>query len=158
MDIQLLDQAAAFIWQEADMLDHGDFADWLGLWAEDGLYIIPIDPKETDYENTLNYAYDDQHMREKRVKRLTSGESISTSPQPRTIRMPTRFRILGEADGVVTVRCAQQLTEFRKDTIRQYTADVTFKLQRVGDSFRIKLKLISLINSDDALSGIGYIL
>lgn len=158
MDIQLLNQVTAFIWQEADMLDHGDFADWLSLWAEDGLYIIPIDPKETDFENTLNYAYDDQHMRERRVKRLTSGESISTSPQPRTIRMPARFRVLGEVDGMITVRCAQQLTEFRKDTIRQYTADVTFKLQRAGDSFKIKQKLISLINSDDALSGIGYIL
>jgi len=79
---QLLNQVTAFIWQEADMLDHGDFAQWLDLWTEDATYIIPIDPLETDFENTLNYAYDNHHMRQLRVTRLTSGESISTTRGP----------------------------------------------------------------------------
>jgi 3-phenylpropionate/cinnamic acid dioxygenase small subunit len=158
MDIQLLNQAAAYIWQEADMLDHGEFADWLDQWSDDGLYIIPIDPAQTDFANALNYAYDDQTTRKKRVKRLTSGESISTSPQPRTVRQISRFRLLSDEGDVVTVRCAQFLSEFRKDKIRHCTADLTFTLLRHGDSFRIQQKLIRLINSDDALSCIGYIL
>ncbi|GAA5233720.1 hypothetical protein FOZ76_07485 [Verticiella sediminum] len=158
MDMQLLNRVCAFIWQEADMLDNNEFADWLDLWTEDGLYIIPIDPRETDFANTLNYAYDDKHMREKRVKRLTSGESISTSPQPRTVRMISRFRITGDDGAAVTVRCAQVLSDFRKDSQRQYTADISYTLVRDGDDFRLHQKLIRLINSDDVLRGIGYIL
>ena len=157
-NLQLLNQVSAFIWQEADMLDHGDFVDWLDLWTETATYIIPIDPQETDFENTLNYAYDDHHMRQLRVTRLTSGESISTTPRARTVRSQSRFRLLSDADGVITVRCAQNLREFRKDVLKQYTADVTFELVRSGDSLKIQRKLIQLINSTDTLAGIGYIL
>jgi 3-phenylpropionate/cinnamic acid dioxygenase small subunit len=157
-NLQLLNQVSAFIWQEADMLDHGDFVEWLDLWTENATYIIPIDPLETDFENTLNYAYDDHHMRQLRVTRLTSGESISTTPRARTVRSQSRFRVLSDEDGIVIVRCAQNLREFRKDVLKQYTADVTFELVRSGDSFKIQRKLIQLINSTDTLAGIGYIL
>ncbi|NBA94274.1 aromatic-ring-hydroxylating dioxygenase subunit beta [Pseudomonas sp. R5(2019)] len=157
-NLELLNQVTAFIWQEADMLDHSEFDDWLKLYSSNATYIIPIDPLETDFENTLNYAYDDHHMRQLRVKRLTSGESISTAPRARTVRDLSRFRVLGDEAGVITVRCAQNLREFRKDVLKHYTADITFQLVREGDSFKIQRKLIQLINSTDTLAGIGYIL
>lgn len=155
---ELLQQASAFVWAEADMLDHGEFADWFDLWTDDGLYIVPIHPDETDFDNTLNYAYDDHAMRRKRVTRLTSGESISTTPQARTVRSVSRLRVLGEADGVITVRGAQDLKEFRKDVLRQHIADITYELKRVGDGLRLQRKVVRLINSTDALTSIGYIL
>ncbi|CAH0143917.1 2-halobenzoate 1,2-dioxygenase small subunit [Pseudomonas sp. Bi70] len=158
MNLQLLNQATAFIWAEGDMLDHGEFDTWLNLWSEKGTYIIPIDPKEDDFENTLNYAYDDHHMRQLRIQRLTGGDSISTSPQPRTVRTLSRLRVLFESDEKVTVRCAQNLREFRKDSLKHYSADIVYELERVGDTFKIQRKLIRLINADDALAGIGYIL
>ncbi len=158
MNLQLLQQVTAFIWQEGDMLDHGEYDAWLSLWSEKGVYVIPINPTEEDFENSLNYAYDDAHMREKRVVRLTGGESISTSPAPRTVRTLSRFRVLYEDAEYVTVRCAQNLREFRKDSLKHYSADIVYELERAGDGFRIQRKLIRLINSDDALAGIGYIL
>lgn len=158
MNTELITQTSAFLWQEADMLDHGEYAEWLALWEEKGLYIVPINPDETDFANTLNYAYDDAAMREKRVARLGSGESISTSPVPRTIRSVSRFRILANDGTNVTVRCAQNLREFRKDVLKHYSADVTFDLVKSGGSFLIRRKIIRLINSTDTLQGIGYIL
>lgn len=158
MNTELITQVAAFIWQEADMLDHGEYAQWLESWTADGLYIVPIDPAQTDFANTLNYAYDNAEMREKRVARLGSGESISTSPVPRTVRDVSRFRVLSNDGSNVTVRCAQNLREFRKDVLKHYTADVTFELVRSGGSFLIRRKVVRLINSTDTLQGIGYIL
>lgn len=158
MNLNLFNEVTAFIWQEGDMLDHGEYEAWLNLWTEKGTYIIPIDPRESDYENTLNYAYDDHHMRALRVQRLVGGESISTSPQPRTVRTISRIRVLGD-DGVnVTVRAAQNVREFRKESLKHYSADLTYSLVRAEGGFRIHRKVISLINSDDTLAGIGYIL
>lgn len=158
LNLQLLNEVTAFIWQEGDMLDHGEYDNWLNLWTEKGTYIIPINPKETDYENTLNYAYDDHHMRGLRVQRLIGGESISTSPQPRTVRTISRLRVLAD-DGVnVTVRAAQNIREFRKESLKHYSADLTYSLVRGEGDFKIHCKVISLINSDDTLAGIGYIL
>lgn len=158
MNTELITQVSAFLWQEADMLDHAEYPQWLESWTADGLYIVPIDPQETDFANTLNYAYDNAEMREKRVARLGSGESISTSPLPRTVRDVSRFRVLANDGSHVTVRCAQNLREFRKDVLKHYTADVSFELVRSGGSFLIRRKIVRLINSTDTLQGIGYIL
>jgi 3-phenylpropionate/cinnamic acid dioxygenase small subunit len=158
MNLQLLQEVTAFIWAEGDMLDHNEYDTWLALWADKGTYIIPIDPKEEDFENTLNYAYDDAHMRQLRVQRLIGGESISTSPQPRTVRTAANFRVLSEDGDQVRVRCSQHLRDFRTDSLKHYSADLTYDLVRSGDSFQIQRKLIRLINSDDTLAGIGYIL
>ncbi|UYW74224.1 hypothetical protein OFY05_01495 [Pseudocitrobacter faecalis] len=35
---------------EGDLLDQGEFNAWLELWQRDGLYIVPIDPQETDFK------------------------------------------------------------------------------------------------------------
>jgi 3-phenylpropionate/cinnamic acid dioxygenase small subunit len=97
-------------------------------------------------------------MRAMRVRRLTGGESISTSPEPRTIRLNSRYRILDDDGQRITVRCAQFLTDFRKENARQYAANLSYQLQREGDSFLIVQKVVRLINSDDVLQTIGYIL
>ncbi|WP_461585038.1 aromatic-ring-hydroxylating dioxygenase subunit beta [Tepidiphilus sp. HLB4] len=158
MDNILINQISAFLWQEADMLDHSEYDSWLNLWTSDGLYIVPIDPGEKDFSNTLNYAYDNAEMRSKRVARLLSGESVSTTPPPRTIRSVSRFRILAEDGGIVTVRCAQDLHEFRRDVQKHYISDVTFELVHNSTSFLIRRKIIRLLNSTDALQCIGFIL
>lgn len=159
IDIDLLNQATAFIWAEADMLDHGEYQQWLDLWETSGKYIIPIDANNIDYENSLNYAYDDHSMRKLRVERLINGEAISTSPKASTVRSISRVRIIAQDEDEVVLRCAQNLREFRKENLRLYTADVTYKLKRQdsGD-FILKQKVINLINSSDALMGISYIL
>lgn len=160
LHLDVLHQANAFLCAEADLLDHGEFGIWLDLWTSDGLYIVPVDPAETDFEGTLNYAYDDHHMREKRVARLGSGESISTTPQARTVRSVSRVRVIGDDGLTLTVRAAQDLKEFRKDVLRQHIADVTYELTRTehGGHFKLHRKVIRLINSTDSLTPIGYIL
>ncbi len=157
MSTQLLNEVTAFIWTEADILDNLQYEDWLSLWHEDGLYIVPINRNSTDYENTLNYAYDNAKMRRMRVTRLTGGESISTSPEPRTVRMISRFRIVDVQGDLLTVRAAQYLTDFRKETGRHYVADLSYTLQKTADSFLIVRKIVKLINSDDVLETMGYI-
>ncbi len=158
MNTQLLTEVSAFLWQEADMLDHREYPDWLAQWTADGLYIVPIDPEAPDLADRLNYAYDDADMRRKRVARLTGGESVSTQPAARTVRSLSRFRILSDDGTAITVRAAQHLREFRKETLRDCTADVTYDLVRVDGGFRLKGKIVRLVNSTDTLHSIGYIL
>jgi len=146
-----------FAWLEADLLDHGCYDEWLALWTPDGRYVVPIDQTTTAFEDTLNLVYDDRIMREKRVDRLVSGQSISTSPVARTIRMLSRFRLLASDAGSCELRCAQMLTEFRRGRERLYSADITFRLVRGPSSLLIDQKVVRLIDTD-SLNGIGYIL
>lgn len=154
-----LDEAMAFTWYEADLLDNAEYDEWLGLWTSDAHYVVPIEPGASDFENSLNYAYDDHGMRQKRVDRLRNGMSISASPVARTVRVQSRFRLLQTDKEACKLRCAQILTEFRRGRERAYAADVELNLVR-GDDGKLKIaqKVVRLINSTDALTGIGYIL
>jgi 3-phenylpropionate/cinnamic acid dioxygenase small subunit len=157
-DIDTTRAAEAFIALEADMLDHCEYEAWLGLWADDGRYVIPIGDGD-DFEDRLNYAFDDAAMRRMRVARLTSGQSMSANDAARTVRVVGRFRALAtDAADAVTIRCAQTLTEYRREAHRTYAANVTFKLARRDDSFVIVEKVVRLINSDGALAGLTYLL
>jgi len=153
-----LADATAFVWYEADLLDHAQYDEWLALWTTDSRYVVPIDPAATNFDDTLNYAYDDATMREKRVSRLVSGQSVSASPVARTIRVQSRFRLLSADAASCELRCAQMLTEFRRGRERTYTADIEFRLTHTDAGFRIARKVVRLINSTEALGGIGYIL
>ena len=156
-----LHEASEFIWLEADLLDSQSYPEWLALWTPTGHYVIPIERDGDDYAAHLNIIYDDRAMREARVQRLMSGLSMSASPSARTARTVSRFRKLEEANGTTVIRCAQHLVEYKYDRTRILAADVTYHLVRTrGADARIAMerKIVRLVNSDDALFGIGYLL
>lgn len=154
----LLASAAEFIAIEADLLDHRDYVAWLALWATDGRYIVPVDPAETDFESTLNYAFDDAAMRNMRVRRLTSGKSMSAVHAAETLRSVSRFRLLdGGEDAEIRVRNAQSLVEYKFGRHRTYAANIEWRLRRDGRSFLIVEKVVRLINAGEALHGITFL-
>ena len=153
-----LDEAMHLVWQEADLLDHACYEEWLAMWTPGSRYVVPIDPAATEFADALNYIYDDHAMRQKRAERLESGQSVSASPVARTVRLLSRFRMLRSDNGTCELRCAQLLTEFRRGRERMYAADVTHRLAREAGGLKIDQKVVRLINSTEALGGIGYIL
>lgn len=157
LNTHLLADVTAFLSLEADMLDNKEYQQWLDLWQETGLYIIPVDHAATDYANTLNVAYDDNEMRQLRIERLTSGEAVSTQLVEKTVRTLSRFRILDDIDGVVRVRCAYCLYENNKNGVRTYPANLQFKLVRDGDSFKIAEKVVKIMKSSQHLTTVSYL-
>jgi 3-phenylpropionate/cinnamic acid dioxygenase small subunit len=153
-----LSEATEFIWGEADLLDSQQYTDWLALWTITGRYIIPITRDAKDHAAHLNVVYDDHAMRSARVQRLKSGLSMSANPSARTVRTVSRFRKSEASDGALVVRCAQHLVEYKYDRTRVLAADVTYRLVRIGAALMLDSKVVQLINSDDALFGIGYLL
>lgn len=154
----LFNRVSEFIHTENDLLDFTEYQNWLDLWTEDGLYIVPVDIEQTDYVNHLNYAYDDAEMRRMRVARLSGGESISVETSGGTIRFVSRIRLLSTEEDLLRVRCAMYLTENRRGTIKSYTANVEYHLVPHDDSFLMQSKVVKLINAGDYLRSISYIL
>jgi len=157
LDTQLLADVTAFLSIEADMLDNKEYQQWLDLWLESGLYIVPVEHTATDYTNTLNVAYDNEEMRRLRIERLTSGEAVSTQMTEKTVRTLSRFRILDDIDGVVRVRCAYCLYENNKNGIRTYPANIQFKLVSDGGSFKIAEKVVKVMKSSQHLTTVSYL-
>lgn len=158
LDAPSLEEAIAFIWSEADILDRLDYRAWLPLWTEDGRYIIPTEQGVEDHDDRLNIVNDDAAMRQARVKRLLSGFSMSSAPPARTVRTVSRFVLLDRDGAVLTLRAAMMLAEYKYERMRLLAADVTYRLLATDDGLRIDRKLVTLVNCDDYQHGIGYLL
>lgn len=153
------DLATWFIWHEADLLDRQDYKRWLDLWTPDGLYVIPTEhPLQADYIDAVNVVYDNADMRLARVRRMTSGFSAASAPSARTARLLSRFVVDEETPGAVSVRCAMLLTEYKYEHMRLLAADVDYRLVAGDDGLRLDRKVVRLINADDYLPTIGYLL
>ncbi len=154
---QLLAQVIEFIGYEADLLDHKGYQEWLSLWTESGLYIVPADLKETDYLNTLNLAMDDADMRRMRVARLENGESVSAISVGETVRMMSRVRVLEAGDDLVIARCAMTLNELRHGKLVTYPANVEYSLKPTADGFKLEQKVVKLLHADGFLRTVSFI-
>jgi 3-phenylpropionate/cinnamic acid dioxygenase small subunit len=153
-----LQEAVEFVWREADLLDNHDYSAWLALWTEAGRYVIPIEQDGDDHAANLNVACDDAEMRQARVNRLSSGFAMSAAPGARTARTVSRFRPMAAGPDWLEVRCAQHLVEYKYDRTRMLAAQITYRLVRRPGGLALDEKIVRLINSDDALFGIGYLL
>lgn len=153
-----LEEATRFIWAEADLLDRLDYKPWLALWTATGRYTIPTERDVVDFDAALNVVHDDATMRGLRVKRLMSGFAMSSAPPARTVRTVSRFVVTGEGEGSLTLRAAMLLAEYKYERTRVLAADVDYHLVRVEGAIRLDRKVVRLINCDDFLHGIGYLL
>jgi 3-phenylpropionate/cinnamic acid dioxygenase small subunit len=154
-----LAQAMEFIWAEADFLDRLDYKPWLNLWTGKGRYIVPTERDPEDYAEVLNIVYDNQTMREARVKRLLSGFSMSSAPPARTVRTVSRFVVTASDSGVMELRAAQMLAEYKYGHMRVLPADLRYRLVRDADgALLLDEKIVTLINADDYQFSIGYLL
>jgi 3-phenylpropionate/cinnamic acid dioxygenase small subunit len=151
-------QACEFVWREAALLDALDYAAWLSLWTDRGLYVIPTDRHAEDFASSLNIAYDDEVMRRARVKRLSSGYSMAASPAARTVRTVSRFVAAERSEDRITLQAGMILVEYKFERTRVIPADVEYRILRVNGELRLDGKVIRLINADEYQFGIGYIL
>ncbi|MGB1091008.1 MAG: aromatic-ring-hydroxylating dioxygenase subunit beta [Oceanobacter sp.] len=154
---QLLAQVTEFIGYEADLLDHKGYQDWLNLWTDTGLYVVPTDLNETNYLETLNLALDDAEMRRMRVQRLENGESVSANSVGYTVRMMSRVRVLEAADDKVVARCAMTLNELRHGKLVTYPANVEYTLVPSADDFKLEQKVVKLLHADGFLRTVSFI-
>ncbi len=155
---QTFARAIEFIWREAEILDKRDYRAWLELWDSQGFYVVPIDPEATDFAATLNYAYDDHHMRELRVQRMTSGYSASASDAARTVRTVSRFTLSSDSADLVEVKSSQIIIAYKRGVSTIFAADVSHKISMASGEPRLVEKVIRLIDSTEALSAIGFLL
>lgn len=153
-----LGRAIEFIWQEAALLDRKDYQAWGELWADDGHYIVPIDPDTTDFAASLNYVYDDARMRKLRIERFASGFSMSAADSATTVRTVSRFTAGASEGDVVEVHSAQLLAAYKRGATTMFAANLAHRIRFTADGPKLVQKVVRLINSQDALNALGFLL
>ncbi|WP_051109925.1 aromatic-ring-hydroxylating dioxygenase subunit beta [Massilia niastensis] len=153
-----LGRAIAFIWQEAELLDRKDYDAWGALWSADGYYVVPIDPDTTDFASQLNYAYDDARMRQLRIERFTSGYSMSAADAAVTVRTVSRFTLTRSEGDEVDVQSAQLLAAYKRGATALFAGNLTHRIRFTAEGPKLVQKVVRLVNSQDALNALGFLL
>lgn len=155
-DPTLLQKVSAFIWAEADLLDGKNYDAWLALWLTEGYYTLPIGDGD-DFDNMLNLCHDNDKMRRDRIARFQQGFSISSAPPAQTVRTLSRFVVTGVEGDEVKVRCAEHVIEDKFGRQRIWAANVFYTLVASGDGFKIRTKVVRLLNSEGMLNSFSYL-
>jgi benzoate/toluate 1,2-dioxygenase beta subunit len=146
-----------FLAHESSLLDAGDWRRWLDLFAEDAVYWMPAEPKQTDHLNRVSLLCDDAVMRELRcrrwLERAEEAGALSLQTTPRSLRHVSNLRV--EAEGAQLIaRAALLVAEYAGGQVRPFHAQAEWRLQAAGDSFRIAAKRVELLNCDGPLGDI----
>ena len=160
-------EAEDLLFEEARMLDAGEFEGWLALFADPCLYWLPTVDGDPDIEPSL--VYDDLARLQERVFRITSTRAHAQDPLSRTLHNVSNVMVQNRGVEGARVTCNLLVVELRPGD----AAQIGLGQQRLlagqveylfipdssgGARWRIALKKVKLINRDLPLYNITFII
>ncbi len=159
-DMAIRDSCRRILERESRYLQDRRLDDWLTLYEEECLYWVPGTPVNSDPRREVAVAFDDRRRMEDRVYRLQMAYAWSQRPASRTIRSVSNVEVYatGEDDNLLMVRSNLLINEFWAEEFRLWGAWCTHRLIRSGDSWKILVKQVNLIDCDRNLRNPSIIL
>jgi benzoate/toluate 1,2-dioxygenase subunit beta len=153
------DRLNDFLTLEAELIDSHEYDAWLELWDQDGIYWIPCNEDDYDPRLHISIAYDDYSLIKERCLRLTAGGAHSQEPRSRLCHVYGNVRSFEASDdGLIDVSCKVVLLELRSGLKNVYGGRWEYRLRPFNGSFKIARKKIVLIDNDEPLDNLSFLL
>ena len=146
-----------FLYKEARLMDEHAYDEWLSLWAPTALYWVPSNHDDGDPAHTVSIIHDDRPGLEARIERLKSGAAFAQDPKSRMRRLVSNVEI-EERDGESIVYANFDISEVRRGERRTIAGRTMYRLRRRGDDFEIVLKKVMLVDNDEPLRNLTFLL
>ncbi len=150
-------EIARFLYREARLLDEQRWDEWLGLFAEDGRYWVPLARGQVDGIEHTSLADEDMLLLKLRVERLKAG-APSLQPMSFSQHVLQAPEVAQEAGDTWATRTPFCYAELRGDAMLWLAGTAEHHLVRAGDGLKIQLKRVNLLNCDAALPSIQLFL
>ncbi|MGX1098180.1 aromatic-ring-hydroxylating dioxygenase subunit beta [Amorphus sp. MBR-141] len=161
------DEASAFLFLEARLLDEARIREWHQLFAEEVHYWIPIDETRPTSESG-SLVNDDALALEERVYHLLETTFAAQTPKSRTLHFVSNVQVDAEKatpEGIV-VHSNQLILELRTGDFRQIGlgqqriigTSMTHELIRRPEGLRIAKKHVRLIDREMPQSNLTFLL
>jgi benzoate/toluate 1,2-dioxygenase beta subunit len=150
-------QIEKFLYREARLMDENAYDEWLALWADEALYWVPANADDIDPQRHVSIVYEDKVRLEDRIERLKSGAAYAQDPKSRMRRLISNIEIEEGENGEVIVYSNFNLTELRRRQQRTFAGRTIHKLRPEGNSFKITYKKVLLVNNDEVISNLTFL-
>jgi 3-phenylpropionate/cinnamic acid dioxygenase small subunit len=145
-----------FVVREAQLLDDRRYDEWLALWADDGIYWVPLSAEQDEGLMHNSHLYEDKLLRTLRVERLKSARAYAQQPPSRAhhlLQTPTVESSDAEG-GRYVMRSAFHYSEAQGDEIVFLVGTVRHHLARRGERLVMTQKRVDLLNGEAALPAV----
>ncbi|HEX3763512.1 MAG TPA: aromatic-ring-hydroxylating dioxygenase subunit beta [Kofleriaceae bacterium] len=136
-----------FLYRQSELLDGKLWQDYIDLFADDGVYWMPVTPEQTEWEGSPSIFAEDKHMMEVRMGRVTHPTAWSQAPMWATSHVVGNVVIEAEAPGEWHVRSRFHMMELRRDSVRHFGGSYRHILVRQDGQLRIKLQRVDMFNA-----------
>lgn len=157
--LTLRERVGEFLAYEADLTDRHQFDDWLSLWTPDAIYWVPSNEDDYDVRTHLSIIYDDHERLQERCVRLSAEGAHSQDPRSRLCRTIGCVRVVSpDADGFVSATATMVLVEVRSGVKTTYAARLEYQLVDHDGTFRMRRKKVVLVDNDEPLGNVTFLL
>lgn len=159
-DMALLGDVTDFLFLEAELADANAYDEWLALWDDQCTYWVPCNLDDYDPTKHVSIIYDDRARLEERCFRLTTGGAHSQEPRSKVSRVVGNIRVVnpnGE-DGTVEVTAQTIMVELRLGRKSIYAARCHYTLRRSPSGFRLRRKKVMLLDADERLGNMTFLI
>ena len=155
-----------FVYYEAMLLDTRRYEDWLSLFAQDGLYWMPLSPDDapamddTPSDELPALLFEDLLLLRLRVKRYSNPRAHSLHPAVRGLRILQAPVVMHVDESVSTyhMRTPFMYVETQGDIQRVLAATAYHTLLGEPGEWKIQRKKVVLLNADASLPAIQLLL
>ena len=149
---------AQLLYREARLMDEHRYADWFALWSADAIYWVPCNGAGQTPEDEVAIIYDNYSRLKDRIARFESGTVMTQSPRSSMRRILSNIEIVETDGNTATVLSNFLLVEARADRQIQWAGQSTHKLRQSGDALWICYKKVLLVNNDQELPPMQFLL
>jgi 3-phenylpropionate/cinnamic acid dioxygenase small subunit len=152
-----------FLYREARLADEGDYDAWEALWTDDALYWVPVGGEGSDPEQQMSVIYDNRNRISTRLKQLRTGKRYAQAPPSNLRRLLSNIEFLGgraNPDDDIDLELAANFLaiESRSRGSRLWGGRTTYRLRRRGDDLFLAYKKVVLVDNDQPLPTLGFLI
>ena len=151
-------QVEQFLYYEAQLMDEHRYDEWLALWTEDALYWVPTGRDDIDPKREISLIYDDRVRLQLRVSRLKSGFALAQEPKSRMRRVVSNIVIEEVEKGEILAYSNFLLAELRRGKQDLFAGRTIHRLRPHQGSFRLVAKKVLLINNDEPIDNLTFLI
>jgi benzoate/toluate 1,2-dioxygenase subunit beta len=152
-----------FLYREARLADEGDYDAWEALWTDDALYWVPIGGEGGDPEQQMSIIYDNRSRISTRLKQLRTGKRYAQAPKSNLRRLLSNIEFLGgrnNPSGDIDLELAANFLAIESCSrgTHLWGGRTTYRLRRRGDDLLLAYKKVVLVDNDQPLPTLGFLI
>lgn len=153
-------ELTAFVYHEALLLDTRRYDEWLALYAESGLYWMPLSQDQPPGDETPSLLHEDLLLLRLRIRRYGNPRAHSLHPAVRGLRILQAPQVLASdaSAELHQMRTPFLYVETQGDTQKMLAATAYHTIEGRPGAFRLRTKKVVLLNADACFPAIQLLL